>query len=180
MSLKIHLGCGKRDFGIEWLHYDGGNFPHTIGKNVTQIALLDETADLIYACHLIAYFDREEIKPILAEWKRVLKIGGILRLATPDFEKMAHLHYQRGMRLENFLGPLYGRMPMGDQTIYHKTTYDFASLKSLLQEVGFRHVRPYDWRQTEHAKFDDHSQAYLPHMDKDKGTLISLNMEATK
>ncbi|HAI38830.1 MAG TPA: methyltransferase, partial [Maribacter sp.] len=38
----------------------------------------------------------------------------------------------------------------------------------------------YDWRQTEHAKFDDHSQAYIPHMDKENGTLISLNIEAVK
>jgi len=27
---------------------------------------------------------------------------------------------------------------------------------------------------------DDHSQAYLPHMDKENGILISLNIEATK
>ena len=41
-------------------------------------------------------------------------------------------------------------------------------------------VKRYDWRDTEHAEFDDHSQAYLPHMDKENGTLISLNIEAVK
>jgi hypothetical protein len=30
------------------------------------------------------------------------------------------------------------------------------------------------------VEFDDHSQAYLPHMDKENGTLISLNIEAVK
>jgi hypothetical protein len=43
-----------------------------------------------------------------------------------------------------------------------------------------RNVVEYDWRKTEHSKFDDHSQAYIPHMDKDHGTLISLNVECTK
>ena len=38
----------------------------------------------------------------------------------------------------------------------------------------------YDWRKTEHAQFDDHSQAYLPHMDKKNGELISLNVESNK
>ena len=38
----------------------------------------------------------------------------------------------------------------------------------------------YDWEQTEHSKFDDHSQAYIPHMDKENGTLISLNVECIK
>jgi hypothetical protein len=28
--------------------------------------------------------------------------------------------------------------------------------------------------------FDDHSQAYIPHMDKENGTLISLNIETIK
>ena len=38
----------------------------------------------------------------------------------------------------------------------------------------------YDWRKTEHAQFDDHSQAYLPHFEKEKGILISLNVESKK
>ena len=38
----------------------------------------------------------------------------------------------------------------------------------------------YDWRQTLHKDHDDFSQAYVPHMDKEKGLLISLNVEADK
>ena len=40
-----------------------------------------------------------------------------------------------------------------------------------------REVRRYDWRETEHANVDDFSQAYIPHMDKERGVLISLNVE---
>ena len=36
------------------------------------------------------------------------------------------------------------------------------------------------WRETEHSQFDDHSQAYVPHMDKENGVLISLNVECNK
>jgi len=46
--------------------------------------------------------------------------------------------------------------------------------------VGFRHIRRYDWRATDHAWLDDFSQAYLPHLDKERGTLVSLNVEAIK
>ena len=69
---------------------------------------------------------------------------------------------------------------MASKTIYHKTTYDFEGLKRLLEEIGFHNIRRYDWRKTEHSQFDDHSQAYIPHMDKEKGILISLNIEAEK
>jgi hypothetical protein len=66
------------------------------------------------------------------------------------------------------------------QIIYHKAAYDFDSLKKLLEENGFTDVRRYDWRQTIHKDYDDFSQAYFPHMDKEHGLLISLNVEAVK
>ena len=69
---------------------------------------------------------------------------------------------------------------MGKETIYHKTTYDFNSLENLLIDLGLKEIKKYDWEDTEHSKFDDHSQAYIPHMDKDNGTLISLNVECKK
>ena len=69
---------------------------------------------------------------------------------------------------------------MGEDHIYHKTTYDFSSLEKLLVNLGFNNIRNYDWEETEHSQFDDHSQAYLPHMDKQSGTLISLNVECIK
>jgi hypothetical protein len=71
-------------------------------------------------------------------------------------------------------------MKMDELTIYHKTTYDYTSLSTLLNEVGMRKIKKYQWDHTEHAQFDDHSQAYLPHMDKKNGTLISLNVECIK
>ena len=69
---------------------------------------------------------------------------------------------------------------MSNKLIYHKTVYDFESIKDILLNIGMRNITIYDWRDTEHAKFDDHSQAYLPHMDKTNGTLISLNVESVK
>jgi len=50
----------------------------------------------------------------------------------------------------------------------------------LLKIIGMKKIRKYNWRQTEHANFDDHSQAYLPHMDKKDGVLMSLNVECIK
>ena len=57
---------------------------------------------------------------------------------------------------------------------------DFVSLKKVLESCGYSSVIKYDWRETEHATFDDHSQAYIPHMDKENGTLVSLNVECIK
>lgn len=182
-NMKLHLGCGKRDFGSDWIHIDGGHFPHVTSHNIQQLPFDTNSCDIVYASHVIEYFDSEEVVAILNEWRRVLKPRphGIIRLAVPDFEAIAKLYVNKLWKLPSFLGPLYGKVsPPRCETFYHKTVYDFESLKTLLQNNGFCRIQRYDWRQTEHADIDDHSQAYLPHMDKTCGKLISLNVEGVK
>jgi ubiquinone/menaquinone biosynthesis C-methylase UbiE len=178
--IKLHLGCGKRNFGPDWVHIDGGDFSHLHSHDITKLPFENNSVDLIYSSHVLEYFDREEVTNVLKEWYRVLKIGGMLRVAVPDFKMMTTKYLIDGCELDLFLGPLYGKWSMGDKTIYHKTAYDFLSLKKVLQSNGFRGIQEYDWRNTEHSHIDDHSQSYLPHMDKENGTLMSLNIECYK
>lgn len=178
--MKFNIGCGWRDFGDDWVHIDGGDYDHLDTNDVFLKDYENESADLIYSSHFIEYLDREEIIPLLQRWKDVLKQNGVLRLAVPDFEKMISLYHKGDYKLDDFLGPFYGKMKMGDKTIYHKTAYDFESLKKILEDMGMVDIKRYDWRKTEHGKFDDHSQSYLPHMEKERGTLISLNVECKK
>ena len=173
------MGCGPRDFGSDWVHIDGGDFDHLHSRDVRNLPFKDNEVDLIYASHVFEYFDRQDSVNVLSEWRRVLKPNGLLRLAVPDFKSMIEL-YQEGLPLDYFLGPLYGRINMGDDLIYHKTVYDETSLCNLLVKNGFFNPRRWDWRKQDHGLFDDNSQAYLPHMDKENGTLISLNIEAAK
>ena len=180
-EVKLHLGCGWRNFGKEWTHIDGGDYDHLEGDTITKLSYSNETVNTIYASHVFEYFDREEGYQLLKEWFRVLKPNGILRLAVPDFESLIRLYVEGKSKLNDFLGPLYGKMKMGENTIYHKTVYDYISLERLLKECGFKTVRLYDWKKTEHSNFDDHSQAYMnPKGDKENGVLISLNIEAIK
>lgn len=166
--VKLHLGCGNRDFGATWDHIDKINAPHIKSHDVTVLPYQDNSVDVIYACHLIAYFDREEIAPVLKEWKRVLRPGGVLRIATPDFKAMVKIYLnQRGSDLGQFLGPLYGKM----NDIYHKTVYDYYSIIELLSSIGFKSIRKYDRFNTDHCRFDDHSAAFID------GKLISLNVQ---
>lgn len=143
----------------------------------------DGKADLIYCSHAFEYFDRQRALEALREWRRVLKIDGILRLAVPDFEALVRV-YQESRDLSQILGPLFGRMTVqterGARVLYHRTAYDYESLEKLCRAAGFRAVARYDWRRTIHRDFDDFSQAYIPLADKDNGLLISLNVEAVK
>lgn len=178
--VKVNMGCGWRNFGPDWIHIDGGNYKHLDYRSVTDLEFADNTVDLIYASHVLEYFNRHEACILLGEWRRTLKPNGILRIAVPDFAELSRLYQEKEIRLENVLGPLYGAMQMSEDTIYHKTTYDLDNLSIFLTQNGFYGIKRYDWRLTEHAQFDDHSQAYFPHMDKENGALISLNVECQK
>lgn len=182
-EIKLHLGCWKRHIP-GFIHIDLADFPHIDHR--TSIDCLpmfgDNAVDLIYSSHSFEYFDRQQAPKVLKEWHRVLKPQGLLRLAVPDFESLVKV-YQKSGELDKILGPLYGRMEIltpEPKVLYHKTVYDFLSLKNLLETCGFHNVRCYDWRWTIHKDYDDHSQAYIPHMDKEHGLLISLNVEANK
>ena len=180
--IKINMGCGWRNFGEDWVHIDGGDYAH-LDRNAGTIGDLvykNGVVDLIYASHLLQYFDVNEADHMLFEWYRVLKPGGTIRLAVPSFYNMCFLYGSGDIELHEIIGPLYGSMHMGLKPISHKMVYDYKSLSYLLENIGFKDIKTYNWRDTCHAAHDDHSQAYIPHMEKDTGTLISLNVEATK
>ena len=179
--MKLHLGCGKRNFGEDWVHIDGSDYEHIKHHDITKFDFEDNSVDLIYASHVFEYFDRDEAKEVLKEWKRVLNPEGILRLAVPDFEACSKLYNQGKYDLDTFASMFYGKWKVReDLIVYHKTIYDFKSLSKVLEENGFSDCKLWDWKKTCHSAFDDYSQAYLPHMDKDNGTLISLNIECKK
>ena len=178
---KLHLGCGKKHLP-GYYHVDALEFPHVdrVGP-VDDLGFLEDNAvEHIYACHLLEHFSRKGHVDVLREWFRVLKPGGTLRIAVPDYEACARL-YVAGA-LPNGLETIRGLMMGGqrDQYDYHFVCFDEATLGATLREVGFSDVYRWDWRETDHAWLDDYSQAYLPHMDKENGTLVSLNLEARK
>ena len=178
--MKINIGCGPRNFGKNWIHIDGGDYDHVNSNDIFLESYNDESIELIYASHFLEYFDRDEIVFLLKSWRKKLKKNAKLRVAVPNFKVCAKLYLDGLYPLDSFLGPFYGKMKMGTEFIYHKTIFDFKSLYELLFNVGMRNIDKYDWSKTEHSKFDDHSQAFLPHMDKQNGTLISLNVECVK
>lgn len=185
-KINLHLGCGKR-YIPGFIHIDLDDFPHIDYRHeISNLPMFkNKSVDLIYCCGTLEYFDRKEVKNVLKEWYRVLKPGGILRLAVPDFEAIVKV-YQKYKDLDHrgILGPLYGRIAIrtkrGEKLIYHKTVYDFNSLKNILKTAGFKKILKYDWRKTIHKDYDDFSQAYIPHMDKERGLLTSINVEAEK
>ncbi len=176
--MKYHLGCGNKRLegylNIDCVKTDAVD---VIDNIATLSTLESESADLIYACHCLEHFGRHEVLNVLKVWNSKLKFGGILRVAVPDFEEVVN-HYQKHREVIKILGLVSGGQR--NEFDYHKMIFTFSSLEEALQQSGFENIRRYDWRLTEHSHVDDYSQSYLPHMQKETGQLMSLNVEATK
>ncbi|MHB9066940.1 MAG: class I SAM-dependent methyltransferase, partial [Pirellulaceae bacterium] len=179
-SDKLHLGCGRR-YIPGYFHIDLLEAPHVdLRHRVDVLPFADSSIGLIYASHLLEHFGRNEVEGVLREWHRVMRPGGLLRLAVPDFAAVVAMYASEGLR--DGKSGLVGLISGGQRDMYdfHKIIFDEPFLTFLLQKTGFRNVRRWDWRCTEHADVDDYSQAYLPHLDKEHGQLMSLNLEADK
>ena len=107
--MKLHLGCGER-YLDGYIHIDIADFDHIdYRSSIDKLDMIkDESCELIYASHVLEYFDVEEAKNVLTEWHRVLKNKGTLRLAVPDIKKLIEV-YNNTDDLSKILGPLYGK-----------------------------------------------------------------------
>ncbi len=177
--IKLHLGCfNKKIHGFVNvdIREDGVN-PDVVDDIFKLEKFQNESVDLIYCCHTLEHLKRADIPKALCRWYDVLKPGGTVRIAVPDMEAMfSHYFYWKDLP---YLFSALGGSQRHDFD-YHLSHFDYDTLAKILESVSFKNVHRYDWRKTEHFFVDDYSQTYWPHMDKEYGKLMSLNVEATK
>jgi predicted SAM-dependent methyltransferase len=178
-KLKLHLGCGTRIIP-GYVNIDIQQLPGVdMVCDISKLPYANNSVDFIYACAVLEHFGRKIWPEVLKHWYAKLNPGGTVRISTNDFEAAAD-RYRKTNNLSELLGLLIGGQK--DKYDWHGIIFDFNLLKEGLEEAGFINVRKYDWCQTDIGEMgiDDYSQAYLPHMDKQHGQLMVLNIEADK
>ncbi|MBI3418543.1 MAG: methyltransferase domain-containing protein [Proteobacteria bacterium] len=177
--LKLHLGCGKK------------RLPGYVNIDIGEASAADMRADLrslpfapgsveaIYSCAVIEHFGRNEWVGVLKHWHALLKPGGKLWISTSDFDA-AVVQYGTDKNLPQLLGLLIGGQK--DDYDWHGMIFNETVMRQGLAEAGFTNIARYDWRDFDVGRLglDDYSQAYLPHMDKEHGRLMMLNLVAQK
>lgn len=180
--IKLHVGCGPRHLP-GFMHVDiKKTLPHVdIACDLFDLPLHVEpgTVEEIYACHVVEHVSRHRIAELFDVFYDLLTPGGTLRLAVPDIGKAIELYASGKAKL---YPTLYGQFWGGqkDEHDYHTIGFDFDLMHQFLSQAGFGDVQRYDWRDFLPPGFDDYSRSYLPHMDFDNGTLLSLNVTARK
>lgn len=176
--MRVNVGCGNKKIH-GWVNIDlREEVNPDLVCDISKISeKIEGQAEIIYACHVLEHFDKYQVVGVLEDWYKALKPGGTLRVSVPDIRSCCEYYLQTG-NLKQLFGLFWGGQK--NPYDYHFNGFDFETLKELCLSVGFQRVYRYNWKDTEHSFIDDYSQAYLPHMDKVNGKLMSLNIEAIK
>lgn len=152
--MRLNLGAGNCPLdGYENLDIKNG----CEVSSLVQYA--DNTLDEIRASHILEHFSYTQVFDILKGWVQKLKAGGVLKVAVPDFAKIAQGYINReNINIQGYL--MGGHTDAND---YHKSVFDQKGLGKAFESLGLTDIK--EWQ----SETDD--CASLP---------ISLNLQGTK
>lgn len=150
---RLHLGCGKR-YVDGWINVDGK--PFLVRKDLwldirNGLPFGDGSMALIYSSHTFEHLYLSELQRLVAECRRVLRGGGVMRVCVPSLERMIaaytssdHAFFDRaacrtaGVYVRRSLGGKLAEMLLHHGA--HKLVIDFSLLTELLEDAGFAHA----------------------------------------
>jgi SAM-dependent methyltransferase len=92
----LNIGCGSR-YHPAWTNLDiAPRGPGVLAHDASRgLPFADATFDVVYHSHVLEHVRRPEALPFLRDCRRVLKPGGVLRVAVPDLEQICRLYLDR-------------------------------------------------------------------------------------
>ena len=151
---RLNWGCGGHTLP-GWINSDqkeGDGIDLTC--DISQgLPLETDSIDYAVSVHALPEVPLDRIVPVLAELRRVIKPGGILRLVLPDLIKGVRA-YERGDR-DYFLVPDEDAQSLGAKLVtqliwygYSRTVFTADFVEEMLRKAGFSRVEHCAYRQT--------------------------------
>jgi len=149
--MRIHFACGRHVldgfYNIDAVrHPSAARAPDLLfemrfenGNLIERLPLDDGCADEFHAMHIIEHFYRYDVDAVLAEWKRLLKVGGRLVLELPNLEAAAR-NFLAGMKDQMCMWPFYGDPSWKSPYMVHRWGYSPNTITSLLAFHGFTKI----------------------------------------
>ena len=146
LPIRLHLCCGDKKLnGFLGVDIRQEVNPDIVASVDNLIGIEDGSVDEIYFCHGLEHISHADVNLCLSELYRILKQGGTLRLALPDFDSMARLYVAGYVRIEHILLAIHGTQDYPENT--HYSSWDFTFLSSTLERWGFSQIARYNARE---------------------------------
>jgi ADP-heptose:LPS heptosyltransferase/SAM-dependent methyltransferase len=146
-TIKLNFGCGENRI-TGWCNYDGE-------VDITKpLPFEDEHADFIFAEHVVEHVDYRQALAFFAECRRVLKAGGVIRIAVPSLENIWKRGDQDYFNFARKWGPSADRRGAMHAIINahgHKAIWTQGLLEACLFYAGFEDIEPCEPGQSSHA-----------------------------
>jgi predicted SAM-dependent methyltransferase len=157
-TLKLHVGCGKVKFP-GWVNIDIEPGAADLIIDVRKgLPFDDESVDYIYNEHFIEHLTYEECEKVLQEFWRVLKKGGVLRIATPDLDYIIDRYINNWRDQEWLTWPEYSFIKTRGEMLNisfrwwgHKYLYNEEDLRNQLKKANFKKIVRCEWGKSKHA-----------------------------
>jgi predicted SAM-dependent methyltransferase len=171
--MKLYLG--SRDYkpeGFLTVDIDKHHEPDIVA-DVTDLSIIgSNSVEEICASHILEHLPWPLSYKALAEWARVLRPGGRLRVAVPDLAALSAM-IAEGHNVWAATALIYGVGRLENALEAHQYGYTRGMLVSILRSLGFAN---FDWWKHD---MPDASNGWM-HADDDGRIAISLNISAEK
>ena len=140
--MKLNLAC-SRDIKEGYVNLDLRSLNGTkvdILANALYLPFQSNVFEEIYCCNFLEHLSYKELLPALREMKRVLQLGGVLKLCVPDFSRIAYawLHCDRMRKIDWWNWAIFGGQVYPDDI--HRCALDEDVMCIILKETGFTSV----------------------------------------
>jgi predicted SAM-dependent methyltransferase len=158
----LQIGCGNNLLN-GWLNADivSGDIYLNAERKMPFKA---NTFDFIFCEHLIEHLSKESGLKFLKECYRILKPDGVIRITTPDLEKIIDLYYDRNKYIRRQkLIEMYGKgaqlQPCELFNDYmhnwgHKFIYDKPLIALTLATIGFKDLTFCDYKKSSYLELN--------------------------
>lgn len=99
----------------------------------------DGSVDAIWSSHALEHVPKAQVAPTLAEWHRVLRVGGLLQLEVPDLIWVCH-NFLRNPKTDWNLDTIFGAQTRDGE--FHQTGFTTEILTEYLISAGFTLIEP--------------------------------------
>lgn len=135
--MKLYLGSRDiRPEGFLTVDLDPTHDPDILADVTDLTEIASESVDEICASHILEHIPWPQSYQALAEWARVLRADGLLRVAVPDLGLLARL-IAEGRNVWWAAGLLFGVGRLENMLEAHQYGYTRDMLTAMLRSLGF-------------------------------------------